>query len=204
MSSAGPNSCGVGIDNGGGGSSWSNPAYIQANDALSTSCTINAYSSNFLVAKNFGFAIPDEATIENISFAVSALASLPEIVYDYVVNLFNNGNVGNNVYKDTPLYDASQVFTYAGDADYWGVALTPELVNSANFGLALQYHSWAVRIAYVQYVSCTITYSLPAYTIKIGDMNNSPSGIVDEMTISQEIKSDQWIRRYCAWATGKL
>lgn len=48
-----------------------------------------------------------------------------------------------------------------------------------------------------------IDYTVPS-DFTIGSATNSPHGTVDELVVYSEVKTPQWIRKYNAWATGKL
>lgn len=68
MSVAGPTIAGTGADGGGPNIAWTNPSNITANDGALAASALTALNvvSNELVATNFGFAIPNNATINGI------------------------------------------------------------------------------------------------------------------------------------------
>lgn len=166
MSTAGPNICGTGASSGGGSVAWSNPTDIQADD---TSWAVVSFPgagySNYLKASHFGFAIPSGATITNISFSFARKASLTSRITEYLVKLLNTSGLtdGNNVGSGAFWTSPEAVTTVSGDATYWGVTLTPALVNDVDFGLAIEVSaaSGVAVTASVDYVSCTVTYTVP-------------------------------------------
>lgn len=71
MSVAGPTIAGTGADGGGPNVVWSNPGNITANDgAFATAAIGIGTPSNELVATNFGFAIPNNATVSSVQVDV--------------------------------------------------------------------------------------------------------------------------------------
>jgi large repetitive protein len=164
VSTSGPNSCGTGSNyNDGGDVAWSNPTNIQANDAAYATVALPASKvSQELKAQNFGFAIPTDATITNVAFSYIRKASAAVSIITSVYMLDASGAIGlGDVSDGNGWAITDETISPSGDSAFWGLTLTPALVNSANFGLAI----WAYNLvgttvtASVEYVSCTITYT---------------------------------------------
>jgi hypothetical protein len=155
---------------GSGGVDWNNPGRIKADDGLNA--TVNLPfplgDSNHLSASNYGFAIPTNATITGIEVAIerkSSAATLGLSVKDKVVKLIKNGSpVGEDKSTSTNWTTTFHVAHYGSPTDLWNTTWTPEDINAENFGVSLSVRSEALltpRIASVNYVRVTVSYSLP-------------------------------------------
>jgi hypothetical protein len=204
--------CGTGESNGGAGVyGWTTPANVQVDDANSAHVhmTDNGDESFYLYAHNFGFAIPDNAVVTDVSFSYSRRAEYNNRFKECNRAMHDASSNFNSV--DTPdgtyLTTAYVTRTHNGDSSYWHTTLNPALVNSANFGVGIRLAiviGGSVTAAYIQYVSCTVTYILSEVDFSIGRATSSPHGIVDEVVVLSEVKSPQSIRKYWGWSTGKL
>ncbi len=168
MTDVGPNACGTGsnVDDG-GTRTWSNPTYIQVDDTnyASTSELGLNQTSQALYAQNFGFAIDAGVTISNVSFSYKRKAASASNFLESSIKILNAaGSPAGSEKADAVTYwaNSDETITKSGDATYWGLTLTPALVNDADFGLKIKASrpSGAGNLAcYVQYVSCTVTYT---------------------------------------------
>lgn len=155
------NLAGTGENNAGiGATAWTSPTSVQADDTVDATCNAAA-SSQYLVARNFGFAIPPNATILGVVFSVEAsehsagteplLAQLQNSSGTLVGSSKSTSNEGS--ISGT----AKAVYTYGAVTDVWGAALTPAIVNNANFGARFWFTtSHDVRIDYIR---CQVTYT---------------------------------------------
>jgi len=188
MTTAGPNACGTGSNyNDGGSTAWGLPTRIQTDDTLFSGANIPGQSSTsqMLKAKNFGFSIPSNSVITDVSFDYKRKSGTAGFILENKIEMLDaSGNEsGTNKNAAGAWAATEETITKHGDSTYWGLTLTPELVNNADFGLeikALNQNSGITAIyAYVQFVSCTVTYTL-VYLGLVGD------GLVqtDEMSSS--------------------
>lgn len=164
MVDAGPNICRTGGDvDDGGDCAWSYPTSINADDDSYSSVSLaNGDTSHLLIAYNFGFAIPSKAIIANLAFTyqhhTNGITFSENVIKirDSAGALAGNNKASGN--WGTSVADT----TRSGNATYWGVTLTPTLINSTNFGLAIKLsYSGSHKTAGVDYVSCTAAYTLP-------------------------------------------
>lgn len=164
MSTAGPYICKKGSEyNDGSISSWSNPGNITSDDEKYALCYLVGTNSRILKAQDFGFSLPSTAVVTNVSFSYQRKASYPNDVLEINISMLDaNGAAGTNK-ADTSTYWSTSVktITKSGDGSYWGIALSPALVNDIDFGLQIKVYGDSSSIAYVDYVSCTVTYNTP-------------------------------------------
>lgn len=171
MTDAGPNNAGTGTDIGGGTYSWTNPGNITADDNSDATAVIsgNTVLTNSLVASNFGFSIPSDATVNGVQFGVRAWYS------------HDSGTAGAIVIRTAQLRkagaDAGTAKTNAGStwstseaeigpigssSDLWGTTVTPSDANNSGFGLRMQCW-WSFGLgqntAHIDLVTCTVTYT---------------------------------------------
>ena len=172
MTTAGPNICGLGFNiDDGGNVAWSNPGRITTADDSYSTCAISyGYKkSQLLIANNFGFSIPAGATITNVSFTyrrdlTTATCTENTIQMTDAYTSLTGNNKASGYWDGTPTES-----TRSGDSTYWGVTLTPTLMNDAGFGLMIkvEYNGYSTT-ARVDWVSCTVTYTVGGVGL-IGD-----------------------------------
>lgn len=94
--------------------------------------------SKYLRLTHFNHKIPLNATIVGIELKIER-QSLANNMIDHNIRLYLDGSyIGDN--KATSSYwnlNTDRIDTYGGSNDMWGVTLTPQAVNSANFGVGI-------------------------------------------------------------------
>ena len=152
-----------------GSADWANPGFIIADDTsyASASLTGSVLSSGYLEGNNYGFAIPVDATINGIVVTIGRHESgtRPDYidVRDSTVKLLKAGVlIGNNKAATGTEWptDAATPAIYGTTADLWGTTWTPAEINANNFGVALSVVSGVNRIAYVDYMKISVTYTV--------------------------------------------
>ncbi len=152
-----------------GTADWVNPGYITADDAsyASASLTGSVLSSGYLEGTNYGFAIPADAVINGIVVTIgrheSGVRSDYIDVRDSTVRLLKAGAMtGSNkaaTGTEWPTPDPIAAI-YGTTADLWGTTWTPAEINANGFGVALSVVSGVNRIAYVDYMRISVTYTV--------------------------------------------
>jgi hypothetical protein len=127
-----------------------------------------------LIAENFGFTIPAAAAIVGVIATVTRSGGFVHdgsTFTDALIGLlpggafagFNRAAVGAWPYADVGDLPAA----YGSPTDLWGVALTPAIVNAANFGVVVQatFYDPPTSIqsprGYVQSVTLQVYYTIP-------------------------------------------
>jgi subtilisin-like proprotein convertase family protein len=175
---AGANFAGTGTTSGGFGTSWINTSRVSANDNSYTTTTDNLDNgdvSEGLIATNFGFAIPANATITGVQVTIGRFASNSNTIRDNNLQLVVGGaTTGANRASATGWTSSEIAAAYGSTSDLWGTALTPAQVNASNFGvsLAVECYSGNNRSPFVDYIQITISYTTPGplnwYTVSSG------------------------------------
>jgi hypothetical protein len=116
----------------------SNNSYADA-DALAV---LFAGTTQYLKATNFGFTIPTDAAICGVVVEIErtdgGFLSIGTGIRDNQVSLvIGNSVTGNNKAAAGNWGTADTYVTYGGSGDVWGTTLTPAIVNSSNFGVAI-------------------------------------------------------------------
>ncbi len=169
MSSTGNTLPGTGENNAGIGlTAWVNPGNIVSDNATDATCAAAA-SSNYLVARNFGFAIPSGATIDGIFVRIEAsehsagTEALLSQLQDETGTLAGSSKAG--AIEGDLSGTTKAVYTYGGAADLWGATLTDSIVNDADFGVRF----WFItgHTIQVDYVTMDVTYTAAASGVSI-------------------------------------
>lgn len=151
-----------------GNSAWSSTGNIFSNDSsfASTASIAEGNTSKYLVASDFGFSIPSNATISGIEVLIDRKALNASRIKDYEILLIDTGGVqyGNNK-ADTGTYwpttAAGESVTYGASNDVWGASIDYADVNASTFGVAIRAAaSSGASVAYVDYVKVTIHYQI--------------------------------------------
>ena len=164
MTTSGPTVCGTGTNyNDGGNVAWTAPALIEEDDgAITTSNLNNGQTSQMLKATNFGFTIPEGASVTDVSFSYQRRSNSTNRTREHTVAMLDAGGSAGTNKADTSTYWATsdETRTLNGDGTYWGITLTPTLCNDADFGIEIKVSSSSgSSIACIDYVSCTVTYT---------------------------------------------
>lgn len=185
--SSGPLGAGAGANQTLSGSAWTNPGNITASDASFASDTINnGSSSDYLVATNFGFSIPSNATITGITVGALGGPSGVSAIADLHAQLVKGG-VTQTTDRSSGAVWANSVLarTYGSSSDLWGGSWTPGDINASNFGFSYAVENVALsgsQTASVDYISITVNYSLPSsagpnLTTSATQSTNGPNSI---------------------------
>ena len=154
------------------GGEWNNFQYITNADHQYAEVTLAAYPSCFqstcyysriLFAYDFGFTIPAAATITGVKAAVLRMSTAATAVSDSAVQLFNGQPTGMNHASQALWTPALTTEIYGDSTDTWGIALTPDSVNSNLFGLAVQVMNKNLSASFitasVDHITMTVYYS---------------------------------------------
>lgn len=142
---SGPKSPGTVEDNSGTGTfAWSNPSNAKASDNTYAEVTLSTFGqqSHYLKATEFGFSIPEAATIIGISVAVERRGNQSGAsggIYDTAAFIVKEGSVGtvNKRFGVKKWETVDTTAVYGGSTDLWGTTWTPAQINATNFGFAL-------------------------------------------------------------------
>lgn len=144
---------------------WQNTVNVLSSDNAYATANLGGTNSHYLVAKNFGFAIPSDAVIKGIQVTVEK-KSTSGLISDLEVRLVKDGTtpVGQNkaLVGGWPLVDTD--FSYGGTSDLWLTTFTPAEINNANFGVALAAKSssiGSIRTASVDNIRVSVTFNAP-------------------------------------------
>ena len=158
-----------------GTTAWTNPGNVIANDGAEATCNAGA-DSQYLVVRDFDFAIPTGATIETIRVDVEAsehstdMEALSVNLQDGSGNLIPHGAVAYSVNGTTPT-----VYTAVGTpADAWIVIdgpITPAMVNDPDFGVRLRFGT--AHDVRIDYVTMTVTYTNTDETAGIAGLDST-------------------------------
>lgn len=163
MAFSGPLSAGSGANDASFGAvAWSNPGNITAADA--TSATANPFAgnnTNYLVAKNFGFALASGVTVDGI-VAEFRRSSSGGTVKDVRVRAIKAGTIQATDKSTGTFWGGSLSYdSYGASNDLWGTTWTYSDINNSGFGVALaaQSANGIPDPASVDHVRLTVYYT---------------------------------------------
>jgi len=177
---SGPNNAttGANVNGPGTGGSWTNTGNLNAAGSATVTVSTSG-TSEYLQGTGYGFAIPAGSTINGIQVAINRSSSSNgggNSLNDADLNLLKAGTiVGTDKATATDWPTSLGVANYGGAADLWGTTWTASDINAADFGVslsALNQSSFGTRIASVDYIQVTVTYTPPGsinwYTVSSG------------------------------------
>ena len=153
-------------------------------------------SSEHLIVSNFGFNVPSNATILGIEVNIEKYSSdctTSSGTQDSVVSLYIRGEkVGDqNKAKTRGYWEAKSFVTiYGSSDDLWNTDFEYEYINDPTFGVGISVKividSEPTIIAYVNYISITIYYSVPITEV----VKDVTKVITDNLVLSDTVIKD--------------
>jgi hypothetical protein len=120
---------------------WSNPELAgNADDAFATAKLGTTATSNYLKAADFGFKLASTSVVEGIEVVIDRSASSDTAISDHELRVALDGLFLPKVGQSSgPWPSTEAAASYGGMGELWDAdsAITPALVNKANFGIAL-------------------------------------------------------------------
>ncbi len=184
--SSGPNSPGtMANDNSVGVTPWTNVNNAKISDnTYATSFDNNAgAATNYLVSTNFGFSVPNNASIAGVKFEIERKADFDtgggsaDRYTDTVFRIVKAGTITGSSITDTTDWSTTEAYFPKGDEySLWG-GLTPDDVNNSGFGVAFYSNCQAStenNMAYVDHIRATVYYDY--YEAEYVAASNGPIG----------------------------
>ncbi|MBP7114464.1 MAG: hypothetical protein KBA40_03355 [Candidatus Peribacteraceae bacterium] len=182
------------IDYAGGTFSWSDLTGVTADGGqVASTQAISGFGSGipaiteYLNATNFGFTIPDSATIDGVSVTLNRGSCMTQVT-DAVIQLTTTSStpVGENKADMVTTWGqlASSTVSYGGATDTWGLALTPSIINNTSFGIIIAASNLSAGICafdfsnflqptVIDYISMTVHYTEAAAETSSGGGGNA-------------------------------
>ncbi|MDO8743221.1 MAG: hypothetical protein Q7J30_01510 [Candidatus Azambacteria bacterium] len=139
---------------------WTNPNNAKASDNAYATVTLNAQTSHYLKATNFGFSIPTGSIIDGIVVESEVRANVGTGQYgilDYI-RIVKGGTIGS-VNKTSEVYDYDSYESTGSSVDQWGETWTAEDINGSGFGMAISNDSGGSYVTYLDHIRITVYYS---------------------------------------------
>lgn len=174
MATQGPNSPGSSTTaDRSGGPNWSNSGNIlTSNDSRATVTIPTGTESDWLIASNFGFSIPSDATITDILLEVEAQSTATNSLGAFA-RLFKTA-IGTDPSSEYGVYTGAGIY-YGSDnyfvlsvwinANLWGTTWTPAQINASTFGAAIyigNYYYGSDADCLVDHFRITVDYTDPS------------------------------------------
>jgi len=145
------------------GTGWTNASAIEANTDAYASVQLNNQGATELVAQDFGFNIPLNATITGLSITIKRqlIGGISPTLSTVVVFVGNQvQTVGNLSWPSS-----AGTITFGSPTETFGFTnLTPTNLNASIFGLWITVVSLGSTSLGVYYVTMSVTYKVPNYS----------------------------------------
>jgi len=191
MASQGPNSPGTMADDATVGSvAWNNPNNAKVSDNVYAMIELGEsdYISHYLKATNFGFSIPEGATIDGIVVEIERKKTADTLNDSSIKIIKSDGSFGTTDKSIGAAWSTTESYiSYGANNDLWGESWTATDINDANFGVGISAYS-DQGDAYIDHIRITVYYTeaatgtncqvnigdawkeVPAMKINIGDV----------------------------------
>ncbi len=120
-------------------------------------------TTQYLHVTDFGFFVPDGATITGVEVSFDHIAGFGGgVLQDHTVQLIKGGTRSGDNKADTVTNwpSADTITVYGGASDMWSLTLTPADVNASNFGVAFRVQkTGGSKLVAAQYVTVTVHFT---------------------------------------------
>ena len=150
-------------------STWSNVSNVANSDsvfAINTSdLPLSLNYTDYLVVKNFGFNLPEEAIITGINVDVQRNDGHSK-GKDAAVRILKNNSIGILDKSLSLSWGATNdYFSYGGVSDLWGETWSPGTINSPDFGFAISAQRFGGGLTattlFIDHIQITVYYNMP-------------------------------------------
>ena len=183
---------GTGADVPHGDTAWSDPGNITVSGIPYATVNLShGDDSHYLRGTNFGFSIPDDATIDGITVTIrrSGDQSFGYGVEDHHIHLVKNGVIQTSgddkadTNSNWPTTLAAR--SYGSTSDKWRLSWSAADINNVNFGVALCARNnspFSTHIGSVDYIQVTVTY-----TSNLNATTTTVSSSINPSTYNQSV-----------------
>ena len=150
---------------------FTNLSNVGADDGSNATWAADAEGAGVMVLTGFDFsAVPDTATINGVLAEIEASSTENSATVSFGSNFvgtvlrYDGGDIGDQRFSDwNPHFAPSPALTVrsnGGEDDLWGATLTPQIVKSASFGIAIELADVEfAETATIDFVRLTITFT---------------------------------------------
>lgn len=145
----------VGSDN-----DWTNPGNASASDNSYATIVINLGVTNYLKATDFGFTIPENATINGIEVSVEEKSSVGSQGSEQYVKIVKGGIIGGNDISAHNALTTSDIYQASGGAtELAGLSFAYTDINASTFGCVVNYTQSAGQTISVDHIRMKVYYT---------------------------------------------
>lgn len=148
-----------------GGANWNNVNNVLTQNNSGATATIEGPSAT-LQATGFNFAIPASATITGIMVEIGKRSVTPASFTDLQVTLVGGSGPSANRAQTGIVWPVGTFAprTYGAAGDSWGLAWTPDQINSSAFGVQLKATTVSFGTVEVDYMKINVYYTASGST----------------------------------------
>jgi hypothetical protein len=148
-----------------GGPAWNTPANAETqDDSYTYTFSTSIISTDWLRITNFGFSIPEGATIDGIEVRADKFATVASSIRDSYIYLRTSAGQSGDNKADTETYwqnsDTDNYISWGGATDDWNAGFDYADINDESFGIDISaYHAQLFRNARIDHVQIKIYYT---------------------------------------------
>lgn len=177
-------------DAGVGNVAWTNVTNAEVIDGIfATAVLVNTDVTHYIDGTQFGFAVPNYATINGVQVQVRAKTSNLSVGPIFFADLIKGGviNPDGSGQRSMGFFNTSlQTLTAGSSVDLWAETLAPTDVNASNFGVAIHTYANAGGTSSVDGILMTVYYSYPMITLTISPPTLQPQ-VNDTVTVTESV-----------------
>lgn len=171
---------------------WTDPSTIYVSDNRAAGVTFQpggGIYTNYLYASGFGLAIPSGATVTGVKANIRYFGNFPSgSGSEHSVSLFKGGAPTGFNHAGYGIPNGWSWRDVGAANDLWGTILTPDDVNSSNFGIGISLAwsggIWGANMG-VDVVGLTVYYSIESHYLKVTGFGFAlPSSTVTGISVS--------------------
>ena len=161
---------------------WFNPEDAQTNDGEVTNFFFNGrpVASAPIIASEFGFSIPSEATIRGIEFRYEVTSSTEVGEQDIYLVKQGTTSVGTDA-ASLIMFTDNTAYTKGSPTSLWGTTWTPAEINNIDFGVKFAAWVWAdgsePPAISIDYMSLNVHYTIGTSFSSFADNPGVPDGL---------------------------
>jgi len=118
-----------------------------------------ARTFHYLEAKNFGFSIPADATINGILAEVESKGTHNGNTSLMYIHVLKNGALSSSQITAQAVTTVEQYYLLGSSSSLWGETWTPSDINDPNFGIAMAAFINGGYLIYVDHIRMTVYYT---------------------------------------------
>lgn len=191
----------------GSSTAWTNIDNAKVSDNSYASYTYTFLRSYYLIAKNFGFSIPDTATITGVQIEFEGTSDVNSGGCNAVSGIIKNGAT-EGTFQTNTWTSGEKYYSKGGTSNLLGASLSYSDVNSSNFGMYVFQNSGWPNSTQIDHMRMSVSYTDYGHTSVSVDYGSwkrlGSSNTPITLTFTAGSEATNWDLRTAAGGGGSL